>query len=118
MLCVFSAQAFGSLHAARRAILLYTVVPITNVEGIPNLDYGTGLVALAFLHARILSCWYCAVKESLVTSLMAMLSMTWKRMSSGELPGLQNRRTASLMSSVRSTRTRFRQFVFSKMRRI
>jgi hypothetical protein len=31
-------------------------------------------------------------------------------MSSGELPGLQNRRAASLMSPVRSTRTRFRQF--------
>ena len=29
-------------------------------------------------------------------------------MSSGELPGLQNRRAASLMSPVRSTRTRFR----------
>jgi|SRR5215813_9477449 len=39
-----------------------------------------------------------------------------KRMGSGESPGLQNRRTASLMSSVRSTRTRFRQFVFRKMR--
>jgi hypothetical protein len=33
-----------------------------------------------------------------------------KRMSSGELPGLQNRRAASPMSPVRSTRTRFRQF--------
>jgi len=31
-------------------------------------------------------------------------------MLSGDGPGLQNRRTASLMSSVRSTRTRFRQF--------
>ncbi len=30
-------------------------------------------------------------------------------MSSGELPGLQNRRAASSMSPVRSTRTRFRQ---------
>ena len=30
-------------------------------------------------------------------------------MSSGDGPGLQNRRMASLMSSVRSTRTRFRQ---------
>jgi len=30
-------------------------------------------------------------------------------MGSGDSPGLQNRRTASLMSSVRSTRTRFRQ---------
>jgi hypothetical protein len=37
-------------------------------------------------------------------------------MGSGDSPGLQNRRTASLMSSVRSTRTRFRQFVFREMR--
>jgi hypothetical protein len=37
-------------------------------------------------------------------------------MGSGDPPGLQNRRTASLMSSVRSTRTRFRHFVFNKMR--
>jgi len=39
-----------------------------------------------------------------------------KRMSSGELPGLQNRRAASLMSPVRSTRTRFRQFILREMR--
>jgi hypothetical protein len=39
----------------------------------------------------------------------------WKRMGSGDPPGLQNRRVASLMSPVRSTRTRFRQFVFSEM---
>src|SRR5215469_15494186 len=38
-----------------------------------------------------------------------------KRMGSGDPPGLQNRRTASLMSSVRSTRTRFRQFVFMEL---
>jgi hypothetical protein len=37
-------------------------------------------------------------------------------MGSGDSPGLQNRRTASLMSSVRSTRTRFRQFVIREMR--
>ena len=36
-------------------------------------------------------------------------------MGSGDPPGLQNRRAASLMSSVRSTRTRFRQFVFRKI---
>lgn len=33
-----------------------------------------------------------------------------KRMGSGDPPGLQNRRAASSMSSVRSTRTRFRHF--------
>jgi len=38
-----------------------------------------------------------------------------KRMGSGDSPGLQNRRTASLMSSVRSTRTRFRQFVSKRV---
>jgi hypothetical protein len=34
-------------------------------------------------------------------------------MGSGDPPGLQNRRTASLMSSVRSTRTRFRHSRFN-----
>jgi hypothetical protein len=33
-----------------------------------------------------------------------------KRRGSGDSPGLQNRRLASSMSMVRSTRTRFRQF--------
>jgi hypothetical protein len=33
---------------------------------------------------------------------------TRKRMGSGDSPGLQNRRLASLTSMVRSTRTRFR----------
>src|SRR5437868_12380492 len=33
-----------------------------------------------------------------------------KRMGSGDPPGLQNRRAAPLVSPVRSTRTRFRQF--------
>jgi len=37
-------------------------------------------------------------------------------MGSGDSPGLQNRRTASLMSSVCSTHTRFRQFVFQQVR--
>jgi hypothetical protein len=36
-------------------------------------------------------------------------------MLSGDGPGLQNRRAASLMSPVRSTRTRFRQFIFREM---
>ena len=40
-----------------------------------------------------------------------------KRMGSGDPPGLQNRRAAPLVSPVRSTRTRFRQFVFREMRR-
>ena len=35
-----------------------------------------------------------------------------KRMGSGDPPGLQNRRSASSMSMVRSTRTRFRH-IFS-----
>ena len=35
-----------------------------------------------------------------------------KRMGSGDPPGLQNRRAAGILSSVRSTRTRFRQFFF------
>jgi len=39
-----------------------------------------------------------------------------KRKQAGVCSGLQNRRTAPLVSSVRSTRTRFRQFVFSEMR--
>jgi hypothetical protein len=33
----------------------------------------------------------------------------WKRMESGDFPGLQNRRAASSMSLVGSTPTRFRQ---------
>ena len=37
-------------------------------------------------------------------------------MGSGDPPGLQNRRAASLMSPVRSTRTRFRQFGFREIR--
>src|SRR5207302_1790357 len=36
----------------------------------------------------------------------------WKRMGSGDPSGLQNRREASLMSPVRSTRTRFRHFLW------
>src|ERR1017187_1829422 len=36
-----------------------------------------------------------------------------KRRGSGDSPGLQNRRLASSMSMVRSTRTRFRQFLIS-----
>src|SRR5438477_8843974 len=39
-----------------------------------------------------------------------------KRMGSGDPPGLQNRRAAPLVSPVRSTRTRFRHFVFERMR--
>jgi hypothetical protein len=38
-----------------------------------------------------------------------------KRKQAGVCSGLQNRRTAPLVSSVRSTRTRFRQFVFSEI---
>jgi hypothetical protein len=37
-------------------------------------------------------------------------------MGSGDPPGLQNRRAAPLVSPVRSTRTRFRQFVFREIR--
>jgi len=37
-------------------------------------------------------------------------------MLSGDGPGLQNRRAAPMVSPVRSTRTRFRQFVFREMR--
>ncbi len=42
---------------------------------------------------------------------------TRKRTSSGDGPGLQNRRAAGILSPVRSTRTRFRQFVFNDLRR-
>ena len=39
-----------------------------------------------------------------------MDARVWKRLSSGDGPGLQNRRAAPLVSPVRSTRTRFRHF--------
>ncbi len=39
-------------------------------------------------------------------------------MGSGDPPGLQNRRAAGILSPVRSTRTRFRQFIFSELQRI
>ena len=39
-------------------------------------------------------------------------------MGSGELPGLQNRRAAPLVSPVRSTRTRFRHFTFREMQEL
>jgi hypothetical protein len=40
-----------------------------------------------------------------------------KRKQAGVCSGLQNRRAAPLVSPVRSTRTRFRQFIFSGLER-
>ena len=52
-------------------------------------------------------CWMRTLARTPHKTDLADLSAR-KRMSSGELPGLQNRRAAPLVSPVRSTRTRFR----------
>src|SRR5215469_9373634 len=52
-------------------------------------------------------------KECLVTYVAENTAR--KRKQAGVCSGLQNRGAAPLVSSVRSTRTRFRQFVFNKL---
>src|ERR1700721_646693 len=49
-----------------------------------------------------------ASENNLGNLLMAKESIRWKRMRSGDRPGLQNRRAAGFLSPVGSTPTRFR----------
>jgi len=89
--------------------LLHPIKVLVEVE---HEEAATGFVeraSLVVFHATIPCASRRASKDVFGNPLNNSESTSWKRMRSGDRPGLQNRRAAGFLSPVGSTPTRFRQ---------